>query len=540
MHLSRTECSFGDQRRAIFATYNSPRDLGSTRSAALAVQISVLEDKNQRLTEENQTLQNARHAREAMSLDPGESSFYEFYRQGWDMQRRMRSMQKAMGFFDTQVPDPPEFLSYTVLDERMEEIQGELQQITHCLGTAAAGQDVTVIVGSKLESLIHSGFKSLSDTRTADKILHECLSSADTFTVISTLVLAALRDWVLNTAFPNLQDGLMSSSFMSSYRALFIDCGIYIKTPRHLKLLTIVVGPSAALNLETAAYHQFINSTLFKDQIVPYEAAVLAETFLQTCSYIIPTGFTSDALEFLRLRLTAIFAAACHLKASSAITNSRRYQFIIYPPNSSQESFHLSISSNQSNRSLNLKTRGRLNIYSTVFVNILNREENLLLQTNNFFDTDTLYSSEQCLHSKMIVQQTVEDGNLPSSCQISNIGLQNGSQDIHDSSSESSSCPSVTDTEDDEYEASVLSNKGTDLISLDGTSASPGRSPSSLTRPRSGILIFQVIELQRPNKSSVSGNYCPLCNQYFASPWSLNRHKGRLGREYCFLEVDLR
>ncbi|CZR68304.1 uncharacterized protein PAC_18203 [Phialocephala subalpina] len=487
---ARIESFSADQGCALLAISNSPKDIHLTRSAVQATQLSSLEDKNQRLTEENQILKNA--------LEPGESSFYEFYRQGWDMQRRIRSMQTAIGFFDIQVPASQEFLSFAVLDERMDEVQAELQEITHCLGNSVAARGVTIIRGSKLESLIHSGFSSASDMRTADKLLDECLSSSDTLTVIITLVLTAIRDWVLDTTFPNLQDGLISSSFMGAYRTLSIDC----------------VGPSAALNLETAAYHQFINSALFKDHLVPQTAAVLADSFLHASSCILPAGLSSDALEYLRYRLTAMFTAACHLKASSALTNSRRYQFIVYPPGPIPESNPSALSSsNQANITPQSRSQGCLKVYNTVFGNILNRQENLLLQTKNFLGADEVYSSRPYLHSKTIVLQNMEGASLSNSHQTSHVGIRNESRDIHESGSELSSPLSLLDPEDTECHDTLTPSKGDNHGSVDG-SLSP-----------------QGTELQRSNAPSASKYYCSLCSQKFVSTWSLNRHKGRQGHQ---------
>lgn len=189
--------------------------------------ISALMEKNQRLAHEIQLLHNARDAREAVSQDRGESDFYVFYRQGWDMQRRLNTMEKAMNFHEKLLPEWTDTLSYADVGERLDKVQFELQSMAYCLESLNPRHAFIAATNATLDSLVDSGFRLSSDTRSNSAILGDCLMKFDLVTVIHTLALTAVRDWVLNAAFPPLQDGNVVSGLFDSWRNIFLNCGMF-------------------------------------------------------------------------------------------------------------------------------------------------------------------------------------------------------------------------------------------------------------------------------------------------------------------------
>ncbi|KUJ10152.1 uncharacterized protein LY89DRAFT_271076 [Mollisia scopiformis] len=272
--------------------YMSLRIIGQESQAA---RISTLEEKNQRLAEEIQLLHNARNDREAASHDLRESDFYTFYRDGWDMKQRLASMQRTINFHEKLVPLWKDSMSYGDIDEEMGMIEAELQSISHCLGTASLRRDITVATGGLLESLIQSAFRVGSVMKTASEIWREILSLSDSLTALNTLVLVAIRDWILNTLFPVFEDGSLLSALFKSWRTVLLDCA----------------GASLAHSLEATAYSQFIDSNAFKDHLIPEQAAILADRFIEASFPIFPLSFA--------------FTTAYHFKASTVLMNSRRF-----------------------------------------------------------------------------------------------------------------------------------------------------------------------------------------------------------------------
>lgn len=177
------------------------------------------------MTEELRLLDNARRARENASQELGESDFYTFYRHGWEMNRELATTRTALGFQETLVPSWVGTVSYADVDEGIDTIQSELQSISHCLSSGLGEHRMVIATASDLESLVRSVFRDAPDTQSASQLLEDCLLQSDLATIFTTFVLTAARDWILNAAFPTLEDGTCLSAFFSSWRATFLDCG---------------------------------------------------------------------------------------------------------------------------------------------------------------------------------------------------------------------------------------------------------------------------------------------------------------------------
>lgn len=199
--------------------------------------IRELMEKNQRLEHEIKLLHNARDARQAASHELGESDFYLFYRQGWDMQRRLNTMERAMNFHENLLPAWENALSYADVSERMDKVQFELQSMAYSLESLTLRHDFVVEPGTTLDSLIGSGFRLSSDTRSTTEILRYYLSNFDFVTTIHTLALTAVRDWVLHATFPIFQDGTVTSGLFDSWRTVFLECGMFFSDFRLMSTL---------------------------------------------------------------------------------------------------------------------------------------------------------------------------------------------------------------------------------------------------------------------------------------------------------------
>jgi hypothetical protein len=193
-----------------------------------AARVNELEAQNQLLTEQISLLKSARRARENVTGEVSESDFHTFYRNGWDMQRRLHTLEEVFAFHETEVPDWNDTLSYGDIDSRFDMIQAELQSIAHCLGAVSLRQDTTIATGSKLESLLRSSLGPLSDTTTINDHWSSILPLADPFGIVHTLALTAIRDWVLQTTFPILlNDGTLFSALYNSFRSIFLQAGMF-------------------------------------------------------------------------------------------------------------------------------------------------------------------------------------------------------------------------------------------------------------------------------------------------------------------------
>lgn len=96
--------------------------------------------------------------------------------------------------------------------------------------------------------------------------------------------------------------------------------------------LTVLAGPAVAHTLEATAYSQFIESSLFKDGLIPEQSTALGNKFIEATSALFSPDSNGGTLESVRDRLIAAFTKAYYFKVSTTLMNSRRYQLLIHSP----------------------------------------------------------------------------------------------------------------------------------------------------------------------------------------------------------------
>jgi hypothetical protein len=249
-----------------------------------------------------------------------------------------------------------------------------------------------------------------------------------------------------------------------------------------------LAGPIKMHALEATAYTQFVDSNFFKDHLVPQESTACANSFIEALSPLLPATFAQDSLDFFRTRMSTAFTIALQFKASTVLMNSRRYQFQIYYPGSQKEvPSPQALELHKDQNTCKTLIQARLNVYNTVFFNQINRQANVLLDTNNFILDDDTYSSKPCIHSKAIV------ASVPTTTQhqASSIASQSTLTD----------CPAQSDV--------LLPNS---------PPSQPSLSPTKVVSP-------------------FLGYFCSLCNTEFTALSSLTRHKKRRPRKLLKYET---
>ncbi|KAK6599063.1 hypothetical protein H4I96_08267 [Botrytis cinerea] len=228
----------------------------------------------------------------------------EIYR----LTKENREMHKFSEFADLDLPGSLN-LGHDMIDDAMDQIQFELSSIAcHHVNTPQLFPKIFSIP-SDLRNLILSAFNSDIDTAIGRNEVETITKKFGAQICIRALVMAALRDWVFMSRFPNFAPS--NPRILSTYRHIISSLG----------------GESKLSSLDIAAHRALIEGNWLREESIPKRATDLAAR-----GWVVPhLGEHLECWKDKRAHLQEIFQTALTLKADSVVTKSR-YGFAIYPP----------------------------------------------------------------------------------------------------------------------------------------------------------------------------------------------------------------
>ncbi|TGO49690.1 hypothetical protein BCON_0203g00010 [Botryotinia convoluta] len=295
----------------------------------------------------------------------------EIYR----LTKENREMHKFSEFADLDLPGSLN-LGHDTVDDAIDQIQFELSSIScHHIDASQLSPKIFSIP-SDLRNLIISAFNSDIETAIGRNEVGIITKKFGAQICIRALVLAALRDWVFMSRFPNFAPAY--SRILSSYRQIISSLG----------------GESKLSSLDIAAHRALIEGNWLREELIPRRATDLAARFSSAVAplFAITSYNAEDGLfhtwgEHLecwkdrRAHLQEIFQTALTLKADSVVTKSR-YGFEIYPPGTTFVGCGTDVKETSRLKSGSNWMHASFHIYDAVIIG--NSKQSTLVQTENF------------------------------------------------------------------------------------------------------------------------------------------------------------
>jgi hypothetical protein len=169
-----------------------------------------------------QNSDNARQHRESAGQDPKESQFRVYHQQIWELQQLNMDLKGAADFFKLDASQKRSLQDENI-DESMEQIQSELESILGNCDTTNLQLSMAIEHGSDLEALLLSCLDLHKAPENLNLRLKECISQFEAPVLVRALVLAALNDWVFNTAFPPFMSEGATCLFLKSIEELALE-----------------------------------------------------------------------------------------------------------------------------------------------------------------------------------------------------------------------------------------------------------------------------------------------------------------------------
>ncbi|KAF7941834.1 uncharacterized protein EAE97_006671 [Botrytis byssoidea] len=295
----------------------------------------------------------------------------EIYR----LTKENREMHKFSDFANLDLPGSLN-IGHDTIDDAIDQIQFELSSIScHHINTSQLDPKIFSIP-SDLRNLINSAFNSDIETATGRNEVEITRKKFGAHVCIRALVLAALRDWVFMSRFPNFAPS--NPRILSSYRHIISSLG----------------GESQLFSLDIAAHRALIEGKWLKEESIPKRATDLAARFSNAVAPLFAItpynaedgsfhtwGEHSECWKDRRAHLQEIFQTALTLKADSVVTKSR-YGFEIYPLGTTFVGHGTDVKETSGLKSGSNWMHASFHIYDAVIIG--NGKQGTLVQTENF------------------------------------------------------------------------------------------------------------------------------------------------------------
>ncbi|KAF7924993.1 uncharacterized protein EAE98_007081 [Botrytis deweyae] len=295
----------------------------------------------------------------------------EIYR----LTKENREMHKFSEFADLDLPGTLN-IAHDTIDEAIDQIQFELSSIScHHINTPQPFPKIFSIP-SDLRNLLYSAFNSDIETAIGRNEVGIITKKFGAQVCIRALVLAALRDWVFMSRFPNFAPS--NPRILSSYRHIISSLG----------------GESKLSSLDIAAHRALIEGKWLKEESIPKRATDLAARFSNAVAPLFAStpysaedglfhtwGEHSECWKDRRAHLQEIFQTALTLKADSVVTKSR-YGFTIYPPGTTFAGDETDVEETSRPKSGSSWMHASFHIYDAEIIG--NSNQSALVQTENF------------------------------------------------------------------------------------------------------------------------------------------------------------
>ncbi|KAH7377575.1 hypothetical protein BKA64DRAFT_254942 [Cadophora sp. MPI-SDFR-AT-0126] len=372
---------------------------------ALLAKNVELQEKNRRLGDLLQLAENAQELRGQTSKDPQEGLIHIHIAMIYEQQQKITSLQVQVPKL-ARIPTQALHLPQGKLDGTMQTLGSEIESLLHgtnCFHLQAPEFPESCDLGLLLQS-----FKIESNLDcTLKSFLESWVSEYGLPATMRTLALAALRDWVFASDFPDYGGNGASSVLLNSYRDIIYNLGDW----------------NTSRNYDIAAYSQMFNSEQFTLMILPLRATQLADRFMKAIDGVLCSKSVEQYLQpqsqkrvkDLHSRLVEIFKASLDLKAHTVVTDNE-YLFMVHPMGTPFT--HTTQPGDSSNRS---ETRtsttswlhASFRVYPAKPPNINNRKSDAIVQTTNFMlkEGETRHN---CLVEKHIAVRKSERGAIGS------------------------------------------------------------------------------------------------------------------------------
>ncbi|KAJ8062987.1 hypothetical protein OCU04_008232 [Sclerotinia nivalis] len=453
----------------------------------------------------------------------------EIYR----LTKENREIHKFATFADLNSPGSLH-LGQNTVDDAMDQIQFELSSISYHRNTTGRLFPRIFAISGDLRNLTLSAFSSDIETATGRNDVETIMKKFGAQTCIRVLVLAALRDWVFMSRFPNFTPS--NPRILSSYRHIISslgECpviGDYVGT-------NSVDGKDKLYSLDMAAHRTIIEGKWFKEESIPRRAMDLAARFSNAVAPLFAAtpdsvedgsfhtwGEHTECWKDRRAHLQEIFQTALTLKAESVVTKCR-YGFALYPAGTTFVGDTSDLKETGRLKNGNNWIHASFHIYDSMIVG--NANETALVQTENFVKAsgrmdDAKYSKVLLLPKR---QSEAASGRI--------IEVAENSSRKHKSASQSNIEPEAgTPQKPGAPSSTVGSVKANEAAGReDGSKSDQGGDPPLPTCEECGKE-FPVAALLRRHKKNRSCTECSECGRRFGRTSALRNHQKAEHSEY--------
>lgn len=170
-------------------------------------------------------LEMARDKRQAAGKDPQEHNLYGLYQQNAVLSRRIEDMITVMSFTKLKVLEP-NFPEPSLVEKLIVRMGDALEHILHDHVFVDPPEAPTNNINGDLSALISSVFDE-TDGVNRNRLLERCIAKHDPEIWVRTFAVAAVRDWVFASDFPNF--GPQDVRLLRAYRSAVVTQGMFLR-----------------------------------------------------------------------------------------------------------------------------------------------------------------------------------------------------------------------------------------------------------------------------------------------------------------------
>ncbi|CAD6447517.1 b2e0e720-fc8d-4f89-b3be-3d9cfdcdfa29 [Sclerotinia trifoliorum] len=346
------------------------------REAETQMTIRNLKAELKHLDEARKTRQDeGRKTQEEDANVSRETRQFEDLEEIYRLTKENREMHKFATFADLNSSGSLH-LGHDIVDDAMDQIQFELSSISYRRSTTGRLVPIIFAISGDLRSLTLSAFSSDIETATGRDDVETILKKFGAQTCIRVLVLAAVRDWVFMSRFPNFTPS--NPRILSSYR----------------HMISTLDGRDKLYSLDMAAHRTMIEEKWFNEKLIPRRAMDLADRFSNAVAPLFTAtsesvgdglfhtwGEHRECWKDRRAHLQEIFQTALILKADSVVTKYL-YEFALYPVGTTFVGDTSDLKESGKPKNGDNWIHASFHVYDSM--NFGNAKETALVQTENF------------------------------------------------------------------------------------------------------------------------------------------------------------
>lgn len=251
-----------------------------------------LKEKREDLLEKIRLLENVLAKRGAVG-DPWEYEFYLKNKAIYELEKKITSMQTQMRFITdgSNLSSGISIDAAPMITSTMEFLQAELDSILHGHDTLRPLHLPETIQSNDLSTLIRSVHPS-EGVKSEHWLLRRWVLQSDPDMVIKVLVLAALREWVFMSPFPNFVGD--NTLLLDAYRRALMSQGMIDMVSSCDGANTPSDGWRNVHNLEVTAYCSLVDNDDLQDITIPAKAEEYANRLSSALAVLFPNDGQSQ------------------------------------------------------------------------------------------------------------------------------------------------------------------------------------------------------------------------------------------------------